>query len=271
MKIWYGENQTQDVRLLLRASEVLFSGRSKYQRIDIIENKTYGRVMFIDGTFQLTERDEHIYHEMLAHIPLLSIQNPENILIIGGGDGGLARECLKHNVKKIKLVEIDEMVVDLSRKYLPSLSSSFNDRRLEVIIDDGARFVKETDEKFDAVLVDSTDPVGPASALFTEEFYSDVKKILKENGIIGSQTGSPFLYPDHLKNAYFNLKKVFKYIEVYVATVPTYPSAIWSFTFASDSYIRRIRDPNFKTYYYNAKIHDSRALPQFVMEMLNAQ
>lgn len=268
MKVWYGELQTPDVKLSMKASKLLFSGKSKYQKIEIIENKTYGRVLFIDGTFQLTERDEFIYHEILAHVPLFSIENPQNVLIIGGGDGGLARECLKHKIKSVHLVEIDEMVVMLSKKYLPSLSSSFKDSRIKVTIEDGAKFIKETDEKFDAILIDSTDPVGPASALFTADFYRNAKRILKDGGIIGSQTGSPFLYPEHLKNAYFNMKNVFKHVNVYTAIVPTYPSGLWSFTFASDEEIKRRREVNIDTSYYNETIHDSKAVPQFVLKML---
>ncbi len=267
MKEWYGELQTKDVRLEVRASKLLFSGKSKYQKIEVVENNTYGRVLFLDGTFQLTERDEFIYHEMLAHIALFSLENPKNILIIGGGDGGLARECLKHNPDEISLVEIDEMVVDISRKYLPTLSISFKDKRVKIVIDDGAEFVRKSEKKFDTVLVDSTDPVGPASVLFTEQFYRDVKKVLKEGGILGAQTGTPFLYPDHLSMAYSNLKKVFKYVDVYIATVPTYPSSIWSFTFASDEKIKRKRDQNFRTKYYNKEIHDNKVLPEFVKEV----
>jgi spermidine synthase len=268
MKIWFGENQTNDVRLMVKASRVLFSGKSKYQKIDIIENPTYGKILFLDGTFQLTERDEYIYHEMLAHIPLFSISKPEEVLIIGGGDGGLARECLKHNIKKLKLVEIDEMVVELSKRYLPSLSSSFSDKRMDLLIGDGAEFISKTKEKFDVILIDSTDPVGPARALFTEEFYRNVKMALKNGGIVGSQTGSPFLFPEHIKNAYFNMKSVFKYVYVYVATVPTYPSSIWSFTFASDTEIKRRREIDIKTSYYNEKMHDCNVIPQFVIDML---
>ncbi|MEM2721946.1 MAG: spermidine synthase, partial [Thermoplasmata archaeon] len=147
MKTWYGEFQTKDVRLQVKAIKLLFSGKSKYQKIELVENATYGKVLFLDGTFQLTERDEFIYHEMLAHIPLFSLESPKEILIIGGGDGGLARECLKHKVENVHLVEIDEMVVEVSKKYLPTLSNSFNDKRLNLVIDDGSNFVKNTNMK----------------------------------------------------------------------------------------------------------------------------
>lgn len=269
MEKWFGELQTDDVMLSMKYSKHILHKKSRYQEIDLIENKTYGKVLFIDRTFQLTERDEFIYHEMLAHIALFSHEKPVNVLIIGGGDGGLARECLKHNIEKLYLVEIDEEVVNVSKDFLPGLSSSFNDSRLKLFIDDGAKFVKKVGEKFDVVLVDSTDPVGPASALFEEDFYKNIKNILSKNGIVGTQSGSPFLYPEHLKKAFFNMKKVFGYVDVYAATVPTYPGAIWSFTFASDEIISRKRNLNFKTEYYNEKLHDCNCRPNFINSIIN--
>lgn len=269
MDDWFGEFQTQDVMLSMKYTKHIVHKKSKYQEIDLIENNTYGKILFIDKTFQLTEKDEFIYHEMLAHIPLFSIEKPETILIIGGGDGGLARECLKHNPNEIYLVEIDEEVVNISKEYLPKLSSSFNDKRVKIMIEDGAEFVKNTDKKFDAVLIDSTDPVGPASILFEKEFYENVKKILKKNGIVGTQSGSPFLYPEHLKKAYFNMKNVFKFVDVYTATVPTYPGAIWSFTFGSEEKIERKREINVETRYYNKNIHDFNCRPNFIKEIIN--
>ncbi|MGC8663798.1 MAG: polyamine aminopropyltransferase [Thermoplasmata archaeon] len=269
MENWFGEFQTRDVILSMKYNEHILHKRSKYQEIDIIDNITYGKVLFIDKTFQLTEKDEFIYHEMLAHIPLFSHKNPKNVLIIGGGDGGLARECLKHNIDELYLVEIDEEVINVSKKFLPGLSSSFKDKRLNLITDDGAEFVKRSEDKFDVVLIDSTDPVGPASVLFEENFYKNVKNILKKNGIVGTQSGSPFLYPEHIKKAYYNMKKVFNFVKVYTATVPTYPGAIWSFTFASESEILRKREVNFKTNYYNEKIHDCNCNPNFVNDILN--
>jgi len=269
MKGWFGEFQTEDVMLSMKYTKNILHKKSKFQEIDIIENRTYGKVLFIDKTFQLTEKDEFIYHEMLAHIPLFSHENPEKVLIIGGGDGGLARECLRHNIKKIYLVEIDEDVVNISKEYLPGISSSFQDKRLKLFIDDGSEFIKNTDEKFDVVLVDSTDPVGPASVLFEKEFYKNVKNILNEYGIIGTQSGSPFLYPEHLKKAYFNMKNVFKFVDVYTATIPTYPGAIWSFTFASERKISRKRDVNIPTKYYTKEIHDCKCVPAFVNQLIS--
>ncbi|MDP8012001.1 MAG: polyamine aminopropyltransferase [Thermoplasmata archaeon] len=268
MENWFGEKQTDDVMLSMKYDRILFHKKSKYQMIDLIENKTYGKVLFIDNTFQLTERDEFIYHEMLAHIALFSIERPKKVLIIGGGDGGLARECLKHDIDDLKLVEIDEDVVNVSKKFLPSLSVSFNDSKMKIFIDDGAEFIKNSNEKFDAVLIDSTDPVGPAAVLFETEFYNNIKKILNNGGIVGTQSGSPFMFPEHLKKAYGNMRKIFNFVKVYTATIPTYPGAIWSFTFASNNDIIRKREVNVKTKYYNEKIHDCNCNPKFIDDIV---
>ncbi len=260
---WMGELQKDGVKLSVSVDKEIYSGKSKFQRIDVVENRTFGRVLFLDKTFQFTEKDEFIYHEMLAHIPLFSIENPENILIIGGGDGGLARECLKHNVKNIDLVEIDEEVIKISKKYFPTLNFSFKDERLKVMVEDGYEYLKGNNRKYDAILVDSTDPVGPAKILFSEEFYSLVFRRMSEKGIFATQSGSPFFYPEHLKMAYGNLKKFFKFVKVYTAFIPTYPSSIWSFTLASMNEIKRRRERNFETLYYNEEIHDHPYIPEF--------
>ncbi len=265
---WIGEIQKEGVKLSISVDREIYRGRSRFQRIDVVENRTMGRVLFLDKTFQLTERDEFIYHEMLAHVPLFSIENPENVLIIGGGDGGLARECLKHNIKRLDLVEIDEKVIEISKKYFPTLNVSFNDKRMNVIVDDGYEYIKRVDKKYDAILVDSTDPVGPARVLFNEEFYSLVLKRLNENGIFATQSGSPFFYPEHLKMAYDNLKKIFRYVKVYTAFIPTYPSSFWSFTLASMNEIVRRRERNFETMYYNEDIHDHPYIPNFLKKLV---
>ena len=269
MEEWYGEKQTNDVMLSFKASKLLYSGKSKYQDIKIIENETYGRILLLDGTIQLTEKDEFIYHEVLAHIPLMSLNDPKKVLIIGGGDGGLAREVLKHNVTNVDLVEIDEQVVNLSKNYLPFVSSSFKDQRVKVHIKDGAEFVKSKKGKYDVILIDSTDPVGAASVLFTSEFYKNAKNLLKVNGILGSQTGSPFMFPEHFKMAYENMKIYFKTLKVYTAPIPTYPGTIWSFTFATNGDLKRKRSRNFRTLFYNEEYHDNNINPEFLKDLIH--
>ncbi|MGC8692533.1 MAG: polyamine aminopropyltransferase [Thermoplasmata archaeon] len=269
MEEWYGEKQTNDVMISFKTSKIIYSGKSKYQDILLIENETYGRILMLDGTVQLTEKDEFIYHEILAHIPLMSLTEPKKVLIIGGGDGGLAREILKHSVSNVDIVEIDEEVVNISKKFLPFVSSSYSDRRLRLFIEDGAEFVKKSKGKYDAVLIDSTDPVGAAAVLFTEEFYRNIKNLLKKDGIIGSQTGSPFMYPGHLKMAYENMKTLFNTIKIYTAPVPTYPGAIWSFTFATNGDLKRKRTRNFRTMFYNEEYHDTNINPEFIKELVH--
>ncbi len=265
---WIGETQKDGVKLSISVDKEIYSGRSKFQRIDVVENRTFGRVLFLDRTFQLTEKDEFIYHEMLAHIPLFSVENPENVLIIGGGDGGLARECLKHDVKSVDLVEIDEEVIKISKEYFPTLNVAFKDKRLNVIVDDGYEYLKRNDKVYDAILVDSTDPVGPAKVLFSEEFYSLVFKNINAKGIFATQSGSPFFYPEHIKMAYYNLKKFFKFVKVYTAFIPTYPSSFWSFTLASMNEIIRRRERNFETLYYNEEMHDHPYIPNFMKKII---
>ena len=158
-------------------------------------------------------------------------------------------------------MEIDEEVVKISKKFLPFVSSSYSDRRLRLFIEDGAEFVKKSKGKYDAVLIDSTDPVGAAAVLFTEEFYRNIKNLLKKDGIIGSQTGSPFMYPGHLKMAYENMRTLFNTIKIYTAPVPTYPGAIWSFTFATNGDLKRKRTRNFRTMFYNEEYHDTNINP----------
>jgi spermidine synthase len=179
---------------------IVYKEKSDWWDIMIFENPIFGRVLVMDGTVQLTEKDERIYHEMMAHVPLLTHDNPKSVLIIGGGDGGVLREVLRHQtVERVVLVEIDERVIDLSKKYLPFLAKgAFVDPRTTIVIQDGCKYVKETTERFDVILSDTTDPIGAGAALFTEEFYGDCKAILNEGGILINQNGVPFLQPEEL-------------------------------------------------------------------------
>ncbi len=172
---------------------VLFSGKSPFQRVDIVETAGHGRMLLNDGLVMVSERDEHVYHEMIAHVPLFVHSRPQRVLVIGGGDGGTVREVLRHpSVEHVRLVEIDQMVVDACREHLPATAACLSDPRVQVTIADGVRFVAETDERYDVVLVDSTDPIGPAAPLFGREFYGNVRDVLTERGIVVSQAENPF-------------------------------------------------------------------------------
>ena len=238
---WVSENQIledgiSDIRLSLRVKKHLYSHKSKYQQIEVFDTWAHGRVLQLDGVFQTTQRDEFVYHEMITHIPLLTHPNPKKHLIIGGGDGGAAREALKHPIGSCYLVDIDEEVVDISKKYLSSIGSEFENKRLKVHCVDGVKFMRERKGDFDVISVDSTDPVGPAIGLFSNEFYQDVYDALKDDGIMVCQSESPFYYADFIKDLFSRLKNIFPIVRIYTAVIPTYPGAYWTWTMASKKY-----------------------------------
>jgi len=278
MELWFTEKSNDSVGLTLLIKEHLYHKESKYQTIDVLESAYYGKVLVIDKVVMLTERDEFVYHELLTHVPLQYMENPLSVLIIGGGDGGTAREVLKYrSVNRVVLVEIDKEVIETSKKFFPTLSFSFDDKRLEVMIEDGAKFVKETDEKFDLIIVDSTDPVGPGEVLFSSEFYKDCSSILKDSGVLTAQTESPFdlVYRPVIQNIYENLKTGFKTVRMYLGSIPTYPFGLWSFAFASngvDPLKEELKNPFIPDglKYYNRELGRCVFnLPNFVKEIID--
>jgi spermidine synthase len=266
--LWFSELQNEDVKFGVRVKSHLFSKESKYQKIDIFDSEFFGRIMILDGCFMITEKDEFMYQEMLSHPAMVSHPNPQSVLIIGGGDGGVAREVLRYPVKTVDLVEIDEDVITASKTYLPEIASSFSDKRLKVHNMDAFEFV-DSDRSYDVILVDSTDPIGFAASLFSDVFYMKARKLLKENGIISTQCGSPFMSPDFIRKAYRGLKTHFKNVNPYLSFVPTYPSGMWSYIMASNGNIEKRRQ--FKGRYMNDDIYQSCfALPEFVKEILKS-
>lgn len=271
MELWLTEKQTENLSLSLRIKEVLCEEKSKFQNILIAESLQYGRVLSLDGAFQTTEVDEFIYHEMITHVPLYSHPEPKDILIIGGGDGGTVREVLKHNVKNIEVVEIDRRVIELSKSYLPTISNSLEDQKVRIIIEDGIDYLKETTRRYDLIIVDSPDPKGPATKLFTEDFYSNAYKALKDDGIFVAQTESPFLHKDLILKIFNSLFKNFPVVKIYTAPIPTYPSGFWSFTVASKKYnpSSPLRKEDINTRYYSPEIHKaSFVLPRFLSDAI---
>lgn len=264
------EYQTKSSGIFFKADKVLFEGRSNFQTIEIIKNKHYGNVLLLDGLVQTTEADEFYYHEMLVHPAMASHPKPANVLIIGGGDGGALREVLKHPVKKACLVEIDEQVVNACRKHFPWLKSDFQDGRAELIIDDGNKFIRETDEKFDIILVDSSDPVGPSTVLHEKKFYQGLKACLAPGGIIAAQAGSAMLHMESHATKNKFITRMFKHASFYLGTVPTYPVGLWCYNFMSDGVDplggRKLRVPS-GLKYYNPEIHKAAfALPDFMKQ-----
>jgi spermidine synthase len=274
---WVSEGLYKDWKQSFKVERSLYEDRSEYQDLMIFENNTWGRVLVLDGIIQLTEKDEFVYHEMMAHVPLMAHKNPEAVLVIGGGDGGIVREVLKHaSVKKVTLVEIDGSVIEFSKKYLSFVSQgAFQDPRVEVVIQDGVEFIKEAQQFYDVILCDSSDPEGPSAVLFTEEFYGFCKNHLNEGGIFVNQSGVPASQPQELQMIYKNLKPHFPDVTFYLAVIPTYVGGSMALSFCvngqldeADLESQRV-SRGLKTKYYNAAMHKaSFALPNTVLELL---
>lgn len=260
-----------------RITNILYNERSKYQKICIAETTAHGKILLIDDIVMLTERMEFIYHEVMAHIPLFIHPAPEKVLIIGGGDGGTLREVLKHSsIKYVDMVEIDEKVIEASKKYLKELSSGFNDPRANIIISDGIEFVKYTDKRYDAIIIDSSDPIGPAEGLFSEEFYQNCFNILNNDGLLMAQAESPFYMDSYFRKIFKSIEKLFPITKPALACVPDYPYALWGFILGSKKYNpvtdfepERYKNSKISTRYYNEQMHiSSFTLPNFVKDLL---
>lgn len=279
MELEFSELHTPNVKLSIKVDKQLFSLQSEFQRIDVFESKEFGRFLTLDGYMMLTEKDEFIYHEMITHVPMAVHPNPRKVLIIGAGDGGVVRELTRYKcVEHIDLVEIDEMVVEVCKKYLPFTSSKLDDPRVHIHYEDGVRFVRSCEDEYDLIIVDSTDPFGPGEGLFTKEFYGSCYKALRDDGMMVNQHESPFYEADvaAMQRAHKRIYECFPISRVYQAHIPTYPSGHWLFGFASKKYhpIHDLREKEWKelgikTRYYNLNLHKgSFYLPTYVEELL---
>ncbi len=277
MDMWYTEKHSENVGITLKVTETLFSGESEFQKLDIVETLEYGRMMLLDGLVMVTERDEFVYHDMITHPALFTHPDPKKVLVIGGGDGGTIREIMKHpGVEEAILCEIDGLVIDKSIELLPSMACEIDggNPRVKLHVDDGIAYIRDHQDDFDVIMVDSTDPIGPAVGLFEEDFYRLVFGALKKDGIMVAQSESPFYHGEIQKNMYRNLRAVFPIVEMYQAFIPTYPSGFWSFAFASKQYhpVRdfdreRAANRGFYTKYYNEDLHlGAFMLPTFAKE-----
>jgi len=253
----FREYHTKNSGIFFKIDKVIYNKKSKFQKIFLFENKNFGKILTLDGLLMLTEKDEYFYHESITHPALSLISKPEKILVIGGGDGKAIYEILKHNPKEIHVVEIDKEVIEISKKNF-KWGNVFENKKVKIFIDDGYEFVKKTKEKYDAIIVDSSDPIGPAKKLYRKEFYLNLKNVLKKKGILVMQAESPIYHKKIQRKIYRELKKIFKICKFYFSPVPTYPSGIWSYIFCSDFYdplkskIKRI-PKNLK--FYSEKIH----------------
>lgn len=271
--LWFSELQTPDLKLGLKLTNILRNIQTDYQHLLVAETFEYGRILVLDGAIQLTEKDEFCYHEMMAHVPLCAHEFPSRILIVGGGDGGIMRECLKHDrVEEVTLVDIDSEVVKASRDFFPTVSCSMDDKRARILNMDALEFIVDHKSSFDVVIVDSTDPVDFAAGLFQSSFYRDVYDSLDERGIIVAQTESPFAEPELLKQAYEEMGSVFPKVSLFLGYMPTYPTGMWTYTAGSKYYeVSDIANRTFngKTRYYSYDIHRaSFVLPPFVKNII---
>lgn len=279
MELWFTEKHTPEVEFSIKVDRQLYSGQSEFQRIDIFESKEFGRFLTLDGYMMLTEKDEFIYHEMITHVPMAVHPNPKNILVIGAGDGGVIRELTRYaGVDNIDIVEIDELVVEVCKKYMPTTACRFDDKRVNIFYEDGVKFIRRCEDKYDVIIVDSTDPFGVGEGLFTKEFYGSCFKALHDDGIMVNQHESPFYDEDAIamQRSHKRITESFPISKVYQAHIPTYPSGHWLFGFASKKY-HPVHDLNqsawnllgLKMKYYNTRLHvGAFALPNYVEELL---
>lgn len=263
--LWFAENYTSDAKFSIRIKEHLYSKESPFQQIDMFDTYEFGRLFVLDGVIMTTEKDEFVYHDMISHVPMAVNPNIKRVLVIGGGDGGTVRELTKYDIiEKIDMVEIDELVVKAARKYLPTTSCKLDDPRVSLYFQDGIEFVRNIEEKYDLIIVDSTDPIGPGEGLFTQEFYDNCYKGLSEEGILINQNESAMY--DHtkreLQRAYKKIKETFPIAEVYQYHNATYAGGHWLFGFASKKY-HPLKDFDankwnalaLDTKYYNTDLH----------------
>ncbi len=271
MEIWYTEKQTENLAISFRLKETLVREQTQFQDLAIVDTLQYGKMLVLDNCVMTTEVDEFVYHEMITHVALHTHPNPKKVLVIGGGDGGAMREIIKHpSVERAVMVEIDGRVIDTCKEHLPSISCALSDPRVEVMVDDGIKFVKEARDEFDVILSDSTDPIGPAVGLFSAEFYRDAFNALKDDGIFVAQSESPFLHPQLIKDVQSRVSSVFPITRLYLASIPTYPSGLWSFTMGSKKYDPATPRPlTFDTKYYTTELHQAAfKLPRFALELV---
>jgi spermidine synthase len=268
MTRWFSENEDHGVGLRVKVEHVLYEGRTSFQDMIIFESSTFGRVLALDGVIQTSERDEFIYHEMIVHVPIFAHGSARRILIVGGGDGGALREVLKHDVEQVVVVDIDSEVVSLCRRFMPALSAgAFDDPRTRLIINDAASFVAECRDRYDVILVDSTDPVptGPGQVLFAGDFYANCWRLLSSNGIMVAQYGIPFLHLDALRNGRMKLAAIFPDVAFYIVAVPLFVGGYMAFAWAAtdpmlraqsgEALRRRFVESGIATRWYSPEFH----------------
>lgn len=273
MELWFTEKQTATYGITAKIKETLVSEKTDFQDLAMVDTEEFGRMLVLDGMVMTTIKDEFVYHEMVAHPALFTHPNPKQVLVVGGGDGGVIREVMKHRaVEKAVLVDIDGKVIEYSKQYLPEIACELDNPRVEVIVGDGYMHIHEHKNRYDVIMVDSTEPVGPAVQLFDRGFYQGIYDALKEDGIFVAQTDNPWFKADLIRKVNKDVKEIFPVVRVYWANVPTYPSGLWTFTMGSKVHDPLNVDPatmgDIPTRYYTPQLHKAAfALPRFVEEL----
>ncbi len=283
MSNWFSESLYNSISQKFEIKKTLFEGRSDFQDVLLFENDRFGKMMALDGIVQTSTSDEHCYHEMLIHVPFFFHGNVQRVLIIGGGDGGTLREALKHKtITYAKMVEIDGLVVEQCKKHLPEIScGAFDDPRTDLLIGDGVKYMAETSDMYDVIIVDSSDPVGPNTDLFGESFYKNCKKRLNQNGILITQNGVPFLQPTELKESCAFFKSFFQDASAYLTAVPAYYGGYMALGWATDNTAlrktpletikERFEASEVSTRFYTPELNISSFMhPKFIKELIDA-
>lgn len=274
MELWFTEKQTPVFGITAKIRETLVTEQTDFQDLAMLDTEEFGRMLVLDGMVMTTIKDEFVYHEMVAHPALFTHPNPRHVLVVGGGDGGVIREVIKHPaVEKAVLVEIDGKVIEYSKKYLPEIAGELDNPRVEVLVNDGYMHIIESKNQYDVIMVDSTEPVGPAAPLFERGFYQGIYEALKEDGMFVAQTDNPWFKADLIRQVHQDVKEIFPIVRVYGANIPTYPSGLWTFTMGSKTYdpleVDVTQIPEIDTQYYTPRLHQAAfVLPKFVEDLI---
>ncbi|MCK8490094.1 polyamine aminopropyltransferase [Paenibacillus sp. MBLB2552] len=274
MELWFTEKQTPVFGITAKIRETLVTEQTEFQDLAMLDTEEFGRMLVLDGMVMTTIKDEFVYHEMVAHPALFTHPNPKRVLVVGGGDGGVIREVIKHpEVEQAVLVEIDGKVIEYSKKYLPEIAGGLDNPRVDVQVADGYMHIIESKNQYDVIMVDSTEPVGPAAPLFERGFYQGIYEALKEDGIFVAQTDNPWFKADLIQKVNKDVKEIFPIVRVYGANIPTYPSGLWTFTLGSKVHdplqVDESKIPELDTKYYTPRLHKAAfVLPKFVDDLV---
>ena len=275
MELWYTEKQTENYGITAKIEKTLHTEQSEFQRIDLIETNQWGKMLVLDGMVMTTDKDEFVYHEMITHLAMNTHPNPKQVLVVGGGDGGAIREILKYpSVERAVLAEIDGRVIEVSKQFLPEIAGKLDDPRVDVQVVDGIQYIHDNKNTFDVILVDSTEPVGPAVGLFARDFYQGIYESLKEDGIMVAQTESPFFNADLITRVFKDIASIYPVTRYYTGSIPTYPSGLWSWTMGSKKHDplevdeSKLIEPEGTKYYHKAMHKTVFTVPKFVQELL---